>query len=106
MSESDAVDGSSTGASVPWMWALLRLPRFRGANHADDNDNRFRHRQVSFPGSRRRRWRPSDHSLRVEAPLRLGVFLEAVTLEACASAHHWSRQLQALWHTMWIIPPS
>src|SRR6266481_3701720 len=52
----DAVDGSSTGTSVPWMWALLRLPRFRGASHADDNDNRFRHRQVSFPGSRRRRW--------------------------------------------------
>jgi len=34
----DAVDGSSTGTSVPWMWALLRLPRFRGASHADDND--------------------------------------------------------------------
>src|SRR6202035_1511902 len=49
----DAVDGSSTGTSVPWMWALLRLPRFRGESHADDNDNRFRHRQVSFPGSRR-----------------------------------------------------
>ncbi|MDB5580751.1 MAG: hypothetical protein JWR80_5927 [Bradyrhizobium sp.] len=37
-SASDAVDGSSTGTSVPWMWALLRLPRFRGASHADDND--------------------------------------------------------------------
>jgi hypothetical protein len=22
----DAVDGSSTSISVPWMWALLRLP--------------------------------------------------------------------------------
>src|SRR5450759_5191504 len=22
----DAVDGSSTGTGVPWMWALLRLP--------------------------------------------------------------------------------
>src|SRR5258708_27144063 len=76
----DAVDGSSTGTSVPWMWALLRLPRFRGANHADDNDNRFRHRQVSFPGSRRRRWRPSGHSPPVEAPLRLGVLPEAVAL--------------------------
>jgi len=42
----DAVDGSSTGTSVPWMWALLRLPRFRGASHADDNDNRIRYRQV------------------------------------------------------------
>jgi hypothetical protein len=44
MSAFDAVDGSSTGTSVPWMWALLRLPRFRGANHADDNDNRLRYR--------------------------------------------------------------
>jgi hypothetical protein len=25
-SQFDAVDGSSTGTSVPWMWALLRLP--------------------------------------------------------------------------------
>src|SRR6476620_1827849 len=23
------------------MWALLRLPRFRGATHADDHDNRY-----------------------------------------------------------------
>src|SRR5258706_12214736 len=76
----DAVGGSSTGTSVPWMWALLRLQRFRGANHADDNDNRFRHRQVSFPVSRRRRWRPSGHSPEVEAPLRLGVLPKAVAL--------------------------
>ena len=26
----DAVDGSSTGTRVPWMWVLLRLPRFGG----------------------------------------------------------------------------
>ena len=25
------MDGSSTGTRVPWMWVLLRLPRFRGA---------------------------------------------------------------------------
>jgi uncharacterized protein YhjY with autotransporter beta-barrel domain len=49
----DAVDGSSTGTSAPWMLALLVLPRFRGASHADDNDNRFRHCQVGFPGPRR-----------------------------------------------------
>src|SRR6476659_4220115 len=48
----DAVDGSSTGTRVPRMWALLRLPRFRGASHADDHDNRSRHCQVSVPGSR------------------------------------------------------
>src|SRR5258705_9691921 len=58
----------------------VEAPRFRGANHADDNDNRFRHRQVSFPGSRRRRWRPSGHSPPVEAPLRLGVLPETVAL--------------------------
>jgi hypothetical protein len=34
----DAVAGSSTGTRVPWMWALLRLPRFRGATHADGHD--------------------------------------------------------------------
>src|SRR5258705_7888180 len=49
----DAVDGSSTGTRVPWMWALLRLPRFRGATHANGQDNWFRYRQISFPGSRR-----------------------------------------------------
>src|SRR6476660_7990386 len=48
----DAVDGSSTGTRVPWMWALLRLPRFGGATHADDQDNRFRHCQIGVPGSR------------------------------------------------------
>ena len=31
----DAVDGSSTGTSVPWMWALLRLPLFRGAGFCE-----------------------------------------------------------------------
>jgi hypothetical protein len=25
-SASDAVDGSSTGTEVPWMWVLLKLP--------------------------------------------------------------------------------
>ena len=49
----DAVDGSSTGTRVPRMWGLFRLPRYRGVSHADDYDNRFRHSQVGFPGSRR-----------------------------------------------------
>jgi hypothetical protein len=34
----DAVDGSSTGTRVPKMWALLRLPRFGGAIHANDHE--------------------------------------------------------------------
>jgi hypothetical protein len=36
----DAVDGSSSGTRVPRMWELLRLPRFRGASHADSYDGR------------------------------------------------------------------
>ena len=48
----DAVDGSSTGTRVPRMWALLGLPRFRGAGHAYGYDNRSRYRQVSFPSPR------------------------------------------------------
>jgi hypothetical protein len=48
MSAPDAVDGSSTGTEVPSMWALLMLPRFGGANHADGHDNWPRHRKVGF----------------------------------------------------------
>jgi transposase len=29
-----------------------------------------------------------------------------VGIEACASSHHWSRQLQALGHTVWLMPPA
>jgi hypothetical protein len=37
VSSSDAVDGSSTGTEVPWMWELLR-PRYRkvGQTHGID----------------------------------------------------------------------
>src|SRR5471032_1672971 len=62
------------------MWALLRLPRFRGASHADDHDNRFRHRQVGFPGSRGLCHRPGGDSPPVEAALRPGVLSEAATM--------------------------
>ena len=48
-SGSDAVDGSSTGTRVPKKWALLRLPRFGGASHANGFDHWSRHRQVAFP---------------------------------------------------------
>jgi transposase len=29
-----------------------------------------------------------------------------VGIEACASAHHWSRELQALGHTVRLVPPA
>jgi hypothetical protein len=44
MSAFDAVDGSSTGTEVPWMWVLLRPPRFGGAKHASGHDNWSRYR--------------------------------------------------------------
>jgi hypothetical protein len=53
MSPNDAVDGSFTGARAPWKWALLRPPRFGGAEHADDHNNRSRYREVGLSGSRR-----------------------------------------------------
>src|SRR5262245_28755796 len=40
MSAFDAVDGSSTGTRVPWMWGLLELPRFGGAIDANGYDDR------------------------------------------------------------------
>src|SRR5438034_179067 len=40
MSACDAVDGSSTGTEVPWMWVLLRPPRFGGATHASGQDRK------------------------------------------------------------------
>jgi transposase len=29
-----------------------------------------------------------------------------IGIEACASSHHWSRQLQALGHTVRLMPPA
>jgi hypothetical protein len=43
------------------MWALLRPPRFRGAELANGYDNWSRHRKVSFSGPRHRRSR-TQHS--------------------------------------------
>jgi len=95
---------------VPWMWALLRLPRFRGASHADDHDNRFGHRQGSFQVHgvdaggqvliRRQLKRRQVLAFFQRLPSCL------VGIEACASSHHWSRELQALGHTVRLMPPA
>src|SRR5436305_8092833 len=29
-----------------------------------------------------------------------------IGIEACASSHHWSRKLQTLGHTVWLMPPA
>src|SRR5258705_5344963 len=62
------------------MWALLRLPRFRGANHANDNDNRSRHRQVVLPGLRSGCQWSGGHRPQFEASPRPGVLSEAAAM--------------------------
>src|SRR2546427_11656226 len=108
MSANDAVDGSSTGTEVPWMWVLLRPPRFGGATHASGHDNWSRYRQVCFSihgvdaaGNvivrrqlKRRYVLPFFQRL---PPCLIGI-------EACASSHHWSRELKALGHTVRLMP--
>src|SRR6266849_4264998 len=92
------------------MWVLLRPPRFEGANHASDHDNRSRRRKVGFSGPRHRRGGQGALSPSAEASLPPGILPEAspclVGIEACASSHHWSRELQALGHTVRLMPPA
>ena len=92
------------------MWALLRLPRFGGATHANGYDNRSRYREVGFPSSRRRCG--GNVAIRRQFKRRyvLAFFQKLppclVGIEACASSHHWSRELQELGHTVRLMPPA
>jgi transposase len=106
----DAVDGSSTGTEVPWMWVLLRPPRFGGANMQavttiglDIAKSVFQIHGVDAAGNvmvRRRLKRRYVLSFFQKLPSCL------VGIEACASSHHWSRELQALGHTVRLMPPA
>ena len=47
----------------------------------------------------------------VEASIRVGILPEAAAVPgryrgACASSHHWSRELQTLGHTVRLMPPA
>jgi len=92
------------------MWALLKLPRFRGASHADDNDNGldiaksvFQVHGVDAGGQavirRQLKRRYVLAFFQKLSPCLVGI-------EACASSHHWLRELQALGHTVRLIPPA
>jgi transposase len=90
------------------MWALLRLPRFRGATHADGHDigfdiakSVFQVHGVDAAGEvviRRQLKRRSVLAFFQKLPPCL------VGIEACASSHYWSRELQALGHTVRSMP--
>src|ERR1700719_1153448 len=78
--------------------------------HANDHHDWSRHRKFGFPGSRHRRGRQGDRPPSAEASLRSGVLQRLspclVGIEACASSHHWSRELQGLGHTVRLMPPA
>src|SRR3984885_6371855 len=93
------------------MWALLRLPRFGGANHANDHDNWSRYREV---GLFQVHAIDADGNIVIRRQVKrryvLAFFQKLppclVGIEACASSHHWSRELQTLGHTVRLMPPA
>ena len=110
MAACDAVDGSSTGTRVPRNGRRLRLPRFGGAAHAsistiglDIAKSVFQVHGVDAAGQvvlrRQLRRRHVLAFFQKLAPCLVGI-------EACASSHHWSRELQALGHTVRLMPPA
>src|SRR6266567_2754418 len=80
MSVVDAVDGSSTGTRVPWMWVLIRPHDSEEPNHASDHDNRSRYCEVGFSGPRHRCGRQSHASPPAQAPLRASLLSEAAAM--------------------------
>jgi hypothetical protein len=110
MSLVDAVDGSSTGTRVPWMWVLLTPPRFEEPKMQaittiglDMPKSVFQVHGVDAEG---------NVVLRRQLKRRyvLAFFQKLssclVGIEACASSHHWSRELRALDHTVRLMPPA
>ena len=92
------------------MWVLLKLPRFGGANHASSHHNWSRHRQVDFSGARRRRGRQGAIRRKLKRRYVLAFFEKLppclVGIEACATSHHWSRELKGLGHSVRLMPPA
>ena len=90
------------------MWALIRLPRFGGATYANGHDNRSGYREVSLSGPRRRRGGNVVIRRQLKRRYVMTFFRKLspclVGIEACASSHHWSRELQAIGHSLRLMP--
>ena len=93
------------------MWVLLRHRRFGGASHGqaittiglDIAKSVFQVHGVDADGNvvlRRQLKRRYVLTFFQKLPPCL------VGIEACASSHHWSRELQALGHTVRLMPPA
>jgi transposase len=87
------------------MWVLLGAHDSEEPD-ANDHDRRSRYRESRFSKS------IADVALRRQLKRQyvLTFFQKLppclVGIEACASSHHWSRQLQALGHTVRLMPPA
>src|ERR1700723_3685050 len=92
------------------MWGLLGLPRFGGATHAnvttiglDIAKSVFQVHGIDAEGNvvirRQLKRRYVLAYFEKLSPCLVGI-------EACASSHHWSRELQALGHTVRLMPPA
>jgi len=92
------------------MWGLLVLPRFGGANHTNGHKHRSRHCEVGFSGARHRRGRHVFIRRQLKRRYVLAFFQKLspclVGIEACATSHHWSRELKALGHNVLLMPPA
>src|SRR6186713_3414115 len=92
------------------MWALLKLPRFGGASMQtittiglDIAKSVFQVHGVDAAGQvviRRQLKRRYVLAFFEKLPACL------VGIEACASSHHWSRELKTLGHTVRLMPPA
>ena len=107
----DAVDGSSTGTRVPSTWVLLGHRMIRRSQvmqtittvGLDIAKSVFQVHCVDADGKvvlRRQLKRRYVLAFFQRLPPCL------VGIEACASSHHWSRELQALGHTVRLMPPA
>jgi transposase len=106
----DAVDGSSTRHLSAENVGAVKAPTIRRSIHANDHDNRldiaksiFQVHGVDAAGQvviRRRLKRRYVLAFFQKLPPCL------IGIEACASSYYWSRELQALGHTVRLMPPA
>src|SRR5262245_21835582 len=111
MTACDAVDGSSTGARAPQMWGAVKAPTIRRSQAMqaittiglDIAKSVFQVHGVDAQGNiilRRQLKRRYVLSFFQKLPPCL------VGIEACATSHYWSRELQALGHKVRLMPPA
>src|SRR5258705_1295 len=101
----DAVDGSSTGTRAPWIWGAVKAPMIRRSKACKQSRQSVSISQSRLFRSRAWTWRGKVVIRRQLKRRYVLAFFQKlpsclVGIEACASSHHWSGELQALGHTV------